>query len=164
LTIQHTVYCQPQPIGDIMIKTPGRKPQSPMPSSTKKKQLSNDAKIISALIKKQPQTKDEICKETKIEERTFYRVISFLEEQKIVKCEDHFYAMWDFNPLEKQIEVAFFKLQEEFPIVNYNDLIDEIGKPWNEIEAITLKVAKKLGLTRSVESNGINFTKMSQLD
>jgi DNA invertase Pin-like site-specific DNA recombinase len=65
-----------------MIKTPGRKPQSRVPSSSRKNQLSSDAKIIIPLIKEQPQTKEEICKETKISDRTFYRIISLLEEQK----------------------------------------------------------------------------------
>jgi hypothetical protein len=136
-----------------MIKTPGRKPQSPNPSSSRKNQLSSDAKIIITLIKEQPQTKEEICKETKISPRTFYRIISLLEEQKIVKCEDHTYALWYFNPLEKQIEAALSKYITEEKYVTCNIIVDEIGKPWREIEALTLEVAKKKGL-RITELNG----------
>ena len=143
-----------------MIKTPGRKPQSLNPSSFRKNQLSSDAKIIITLIKKQPQTKEEICKETKIGIRTFYRIISLLEEQKIVKYEDHTYALWYFNPLEKQIEDAFSKLLIDNPIVHFSHLVNEVGKPWNEIEAVTLKVAKKLGLTRSDDYGQIIFVKI----
>jgi hypothetical protein len=143
-----------------MIKTPGRKPQSPVPSSSRKNQLSSDAKIIITLLKKQPQTKEEICKETKIGIRTFYRIISLLEEQKIVKCEDHTYALWYFNPLEKQIEAAFSRLLIGNEIVHFSHLVNEIGRPWNEIEAVTLKVAKKLGLTRSDDYGQIIFVKM----
>ncbi len=143
-----------------MIKTPGRKPQLRNPSSYRKKQLSSDAKIIITLIKKQPQTKEEICKETKINPRTLYRIISLLKEQKIVKFEDNTYALWYFNPLEKQIEDAFSKLLIGNPIVHFSHLVNELGRPWNEIEAVTLKVAKKLGLTRSEDYGQIIFVKI----
>jgi hypothetical protein len=145
-----------------MIKTPGRKNQSIVPSSSRKNQLSSDAKIIITLIKNQPQTKEEICKETKINIRTFYRIISLLEEQKIVKYEDNTYALWYFNPLEKQIEDAFSKLLLRNEIVHHSHIVDKLGRPWNEIEAVTLKVAKKLELTR-FESNGqITFVKIKK--
>ena len=48
--------------GDIMEKTPGRPIES---SFNRKTQLSSDAKIIAALIKLQPQTKEEICEKQK---------------------------------------------------------------------------------------------------
>jgi hydroxymethylpyrimidine pyrophosphatase-like HAD family hydrolase len=143
-----------------MIKTPGRKPQSPVPSSFRKNQLSSDAKIIITLIKKQPQTKEEICKETKISDRTFYRIISLLEEKKIVKCEDHTYALWYFNPLEKQIEDTFSKLLIQNEIVHPDHIVNEIGRPWHEIEVATRKIAKKLGLTPLNNNGQITFVKM----
>jgi DNA-binding transcriptional regulator LsrR (DeoR family) len=143
-----------------MIKSPGRKPQSLNPSPSGKNQLSSDAKIIIALIKKQPQTKQEICKETKISDRTFYRIISLLNEQKIVKIEDHTYALWYFNPLEKQIEDAFSKLLKQNPIVHYSHIVNEVGRPWSEIEASTLKIAKKIGLTQLNSKGRISFVKM----
>ena len=143
-----------------MNKTPGRKPQSRTLRSSRKNQLSSDTKIIVSLIKKQPQTKEEICKETKISDRTFYRIISLLEEQKIVKCEDHTYALWYFNPLEKQIEDAFSKLLIGDQILHFSHIVNEIGKPWHEIEAATYKIAKKLGLTRLEDKGQLTFVKM----
>ena len=131
-----------------MIKTPGRKPED---SPFKKRQLSSDAKIIITLIKKQPQTKEEICKETKISDRTFYRIISLLEEQQIVKCTDHTYALWYFDPLEERIEAAFSKLLLGNPILHSDHIVSAIMKPWPEIEAVTYKVAEKLGLTIIIE-------------
>lgn len=130
-----------------MIKTPGRKPQSLNPSSSRKNQLSSDAKIIITLIKKQPQTKEEICKETKISDRTLHRIISLLEAQQIIKCKDHNYALWYFDPLEERIEAAFSELLLENPIVYSVHIVSAIGKPWHEIEAVTYKVAEELGLT-----------------
>ena len=145
-----------------MIKKPGRPPQSRTPPSSRKNQLSSDAKIIITLIKNQPQTKQEICKETKIKSRTFYRNISLLEEQKIVKCEDHTYALWYFNPLDKQIEDAFSKLLVRNEIVHSSHIVNEIGKPWHKIEAATTKTAKKLGLTRLEDNGQITFVKMKE--
>lgn len=136
-----------------MNKTPGRKPQLRNPSSYRKNHLSSDTKIIVSLIKNQPQTKEEICKETKISDRTFYRIISLLQEYKIIKCEDYTYALWYFNPLEKQIEDVFSKYITEKNILTFDIIVDEIGKPWREIEALTFKVAKKIGL-RITELNG----------
>ena len=130
-----------------MIKTPGRKPQSLNPSSSRKRQLSSDAKIIATLSKKQPQTKEEICEKTKISDRTFYRIISLLEEQQIIKRVDRMYALWNFDFLEKTIEDALSKLLRENPVVYPIFVVNEVGKPWPEIQDATYKVVKKLGLT-----------------
>lgn len=145
-----------------MIKTPGRKPQLRNPSSSRKNKVSSDAKIIISLIKNQPQTKEEICKETKTRDRTFYRIISLLREQKIVKYEDHTYALWYFNPLEKQIEDAFSKLLVGDESLHSSHIANEIGKPWHEIEVATYKIARKLGLTRLEDNGQITFVKMQE--
>jgi hypothetical protein len=139
-----------------MIKTPGRKPKH---SPFKKRQLSSDAKIIITLIKKQPQTKEEICIETEISDRTFYRIISLLEVRQIVKRVDHTYALWNFDFIEKTIETAMTKLLGENGYVNSEWLIDEVGKPWQEIQSATLKIAKKLGLTITTMNSQTAFLK-----
>ena len=140
-----------------MSKTPGRKPES---SPFRKGQLSSDAKIITTLLKKQPQTKEEICEKTKISDRTFYRIISFLQEQQIIKCADRMYALWDFDTLETRIEDALSKLLRENPIVHPDSVVDEIGKPWPEIEALTYKIAKKLELAITTTDGQTIFLKM----
>ena len=44
--------------------------------------------------------------------------------------------------------------------MHFSHLVNELGRPWNEIEAVTLKVAKKLGLTRSDDYGQIIFVKI----
>jgi hypothetical protein len=135
-----------------MSKTPGRKPQY---SSFRKRQLSSEAKIIIELIKNQPLTKDELCQNTKLNIRTFYRINSFLLEQKIIKPIDGMYALWNFDPLEKQIENALIKLQKKTAFIGTSMISNEMGIPWPEIETVTCKVAKKLGLTKGT-TDGIH--------
>jgi hypothetical protein len=60
----------------------GRKPEV---SASRKRQLSSDAKIILAFLKKQPQELREICESTKISDRTFYRVSSFFRKKVLSK-------------------------------------------------------------------------------
>jgi hypothetical protein len=54
--------------------------------------------------------------------------------------------------LEDRIETAFSKLLLGNPIVHSDWIVNEIGKPWHEIEAVTLKIAKKFGLTIIMEN------------
>jgi len=134
-----------------MSKTPGRKPQN---SSSRKRQLSSDAKIIVTLLKRQPQTKKELREETKISESAFYRNVFLLTEENIIKCEDGLYALWNFISLEKTVEDALIKLIRERKVAFQDSMVYEIGKPWSEIEAITLKKAKDLGLTMGRTEKG----------
>ena len=143
-----------------MIKTPGRKPED---SPFKKRQLSSDAKIIITLIKKQPQTKEEICEKTKISDRTFYRIISILEEQQIIKRVDRMYALWNFDFLEKTIEDALSKLLRKNPVVYPIFVVNEVGKLWPEIEAVTYKIANKLGLTITTMNGETVFLKQTKI-
>ncbi len=127
-----------------MSEGPGRPPEEE--SSSRKTELSSDAKIILALLKKQPQTRDELCENTGIKDRTFYRMDSFLQDSNIIKCVDGMYALWNFEFLEKQIEDVFRRFLSERQVVYSTFLVNELGKPWLQIEAATYKVAKKLGL------------------
>jgi hypothetical protein len=77
-----------------------------------------------------------------------------------VKCEDHTYALWYFNPLEKQIEDTFSKLLIQNEIVHPDHIVNEIGRPWHEIEVATRKIAKKLGLPPLNNNGQITFVKM----
>ena len=132
-----------------MSKTPGREPQNSarQNSPSGKRKLSSDAKIIISLLKKQPQTKEEICEKTKISERTFYRIISLLEKEQVIKPVDHTYALWNFNTLEKTIEDALSNLMRKTTFIGPDQVVNEVGIPWPEIQLITFKMAKKLGLT-----------------
>ena len=141
-----------------MSKTPGRPPES---SPFKKTQLSSDAKIIIALIKMQPQSKEEICEKTKVSDRTFYRIISLLEKQKITKSQDHMYSLWNFDFTEKTIQDALTKLTQGTTFATPNQIANEVGKPWPEIQAATYKIAHKLGLTITQYGNQTIIVKIS---
>jgi hypothetical protein len=144
--------------GGIMEKTPGRPIES---SPFRKTQLSLDAKIMAALIKLQPQTKEEICAKTEISDRTFYRIIAVLEKQKIIKCQDRLYSLWDFDFLEKKIEDALSKLIRECAMIYPDYVVNEVGKPWPEIQAATYKIVKKLRLTITKAGNQTVFLKIN---
>ena len=134
-----------------MSKTPGRKPQN---SLYRKRLLSSDAKIIAILMEKQPLTKKELCEETKISESAFYRNFRLLEEQHIIKNVDGLYSLWNFDTLEKIVKDALSKIIREKKIVYPHFVVNEIGKPWPEIEAVTYKMANKLGLTKGTTTSG----------
>jgi hypothetical protein len=139
-----------------MSKTPGRKPQY---SPYRKKELSSDAKIIVALLRKQPKTKEEICKETETKDKVFYRNVSLLEKMHIIKSIDHKYALWDFEPVELKIEDAFSKLTKTTAFIGQDRIVNEVGLPWHEIEKLTFKIAKKLGLAISNKEGKTVFYK-----
>jgi len=134
-----------------MSKTPGRKSES---SPFRKRQLSSDAKIITILMEKQPLTKRELCEETKISKSAFYRNFRLLEEQHIIKDVDGLYSLWNFKSLEKGVGDALIKIIREKKIVFPNSLVNEIGKPYSELEATAIKMAKKLGLTMQTTTSG----------
>ena len=135
----------------IMSKTHRIKPES---SPNRKTDLSSDAKIIVALIKNQPLTKEELCKAAKISDSSFYRNVPLLEEEKTIKCVDDMYSLFDYDSLEKKIEDALIKIIREKKIVFPRFVENEIGKPWHEIEAMTYKVAHKIGLTMGETDRG----------
>jgi hypothetical protein len=127
-----------------MSKKPGRKPENRLPRG---KQLSCDAKFIYALHKKQPQTKEELCKNAQINIRAFYRVSNFLKKQNIVKCDNGgWYSFSDFVNEEKQIADALMKALDERWIVSFETMEAKLGRPWREIESLTRKIAKDLGV------------------
>jgi predicted transcriptional regulator len=132
-----------------MSARPGRPPEKDKPHvkrAFKREQLSSDAKIIVALLKKQPLTNADLIKETMMKQRTFHRSINLLKEKDVIQCSDGMYALKGFDFLEKRIEDAFVKLLSQGPIVHYNHLVNELGKPWTDIQSASFKIAKKLDL------------------
>jgi hypothetical protein len=130
---------------------PGRKTEA---GAFRKRQLSSDAAIILALIKKQPQTKEELCQNTHISDSTFYRISSFLKEHNAIKSIGGGYALWNFDFIETIVEDALIKIVREKKIVYRDTLVGEVGKPWPQIEAITYEKVKKLGLILSKTQSG----------
>jgi hypothetical protein len=126
-----------------MSKKPGRKPENRLPRG--KQQLSCDARFIYALHKKQPQTKEELCKSADLNIRAFYRISNLLKKQNIIKCSDGgWYSFSDFVNEEKQIADALMKALDERWIVSFEIMEAKLGRPWREIESLIRKVAKEL--------------------
>jgi hypothetical protein len=111
------------------------------------KRLSSDARIIVALLNKQPQSRDELCKNANVPLRTFYRIRPTLEDHRIIKKCKRGYALWFFSELEEAVEDALFRLMKDGRIITVEQLANEVGKPWSEIESIAYAISKKHRLT-----------------
>ena len=71
------------------------------------------------------------------------------------------YSLWDFDFLEKKIEDALSKLMRECQMIYPDYVVNEVGKPWPEIQAATFKIVKKLGLTITKAGNQTVFLKIN---
>lgn len=111
-----------------------------------KGRLSSDARIIVALLKKQPQSRDELCKAAAVSKSAFYRVRRLLADSGVIKEVEGGYALWTFSELEKSVEDALFRLIRKGYLITLEDLINEVGKPWSEIETVTYSILKKYKL------------------
>ena len=123
---------------------------------TYKKRLSADAKIIIALLRNQPQKRDDLCKNAGINVSTFYKVLPLLESEGIIKETEGGYALWFYDTLESKVREALDKLLREGRCIAVEALANEVGKPWSEIESITYAVVSKYdGLEiRTVRATG----------
>ncbi len=77
-----------------------------------KRRLSSDARIIVALLRKQPLGKDELCKKAGVPLSTFYRICRMLEDLGILKeIEVGGYALWSYSEIEKEIRATHSPLK-----------------------------------------------------
>lgn len=111
-----------------------------------KRRLSSDARIIVALLKKQPQSKEELCKNAGVSRSAFYRLRPLLADSGVIKEVEGGYALWTFSELEKMVEDALFRLIRRGYQITLEDLTNEVGKPWSEIENVTYATLKRYGL------------------
>ena len=112
--------------------------------------LSADAKLIVALLRKQPQTREELIQSAGIDVSTFYRNIPLLKWREIVKeTQKGNYALWTYIELEKAVENVLDKLDSNY--ITFNKIASEVGVHPFEIESILYKIAKKCGLEVRVE-------------
>jgi hypothetical protein len=90
-------------LGVSELRKPGRRRKL---GAFRKKGLNSDAKVIVALLRKQPQTMEELCKSADISRATFYRVSQALDDFKIIKKMGERYALWNFCELEETVANA----------------------------------------------------------
>lgn len=119
-------------------------------TNTKKKSLiSADANIILALMRTQPQTRDELQKAIQTSRNTpFLRLPKLIEAKAIQKLGDGSYALMNYHPLEGEMRKVMKKLQEwqwlEVPI---NYLAGEIGRyPDEEFKKLAWQLVNEYGL------------------
>ena len=99
-----------------------------------KRRLSSDAKIILALLGKQPLTVEEICEKAEINISTFYRTRPLLERKGIIKEYGEGFVLWTFNELEEKIDKALQKLMNTYVAISIDDLANEVGEPPDKIQ------------------------------
>lgn len=111
-----------------------------------KQNFSADAKVIIALLKKQPQSKSELCSNAGIHKSTFYRTVFLLKTREIVKETIDGFALWTYIELEKELENVVDKLERNYSVITFNKIASEVGVHPSEIESIIFKIAKKRGM------------------
>ena len=126
------------------LKKPGRRPVSMSPY--RKTELSPDAKIIVALLKKQPQTRDELIRNAHVSRSGFYENSALLKEKGyMIETEDG-YALWTYVDAEKVVIKTIkewtdigFRYPTPMEIANETDLSPQ------EAEALARKTKDKTG-------------------
>ena len=106
-----------------------------------KKKLGGDARIIVALMKKQPQTKVELCK--RIPRSTVFSCIPVLEDNEIIHKFEKGYALFDYKDLEE----IFANLRQRgvHGKVSIYDLANKVGRPPDKIESEAFRLGRKYG-------------------
>jgi len=107
--------------------------------------------VIVALLRKQPQEMDGLCKSAGISVRTFYRIRPSLEE--IIKETRNGYVLWNFSELDWEVKKAIKKLWDGHR-VTLNAIANEMGFPPSEIESAVYRAAKELEMEVRVLSSG----------
>ena len=95
----------------------------------------------------------EICESTKISDRTFYRVSSFLQEEGIIKTINGSYALWNYEETEEKVILAIEKWHDitgRFPTLK--EVVNEVGGKWEDIERVAYKTKER---TNWSEPNGV---------
>jgi len=118
-----------------------------------RRKISSDARLIVALLKKQPQKMDELCKRAGVHLSTFYRVLPLLDGKGIIKETENGYVLWTFSELDWMVEKAFKEVRKEGYSMTLEAIAGKMGLPSSEIEAALYRIAKKYGMiVRTLDS------------
>ena len=123
-----------------MSRRPAKK-QS-LPNRTQRQNLSSDARFMVALLKKQPQTRDELCKSANLTLPTFYAIVRLLKSKNLIQQIDSAYALWYYKSLKRELIEIFDECTVEGCfMINTERLAVAVGKPYREIESTLYKLA-----------------------
>jgi len=111
------------------------------------KRLHSDAKVILALLKKQPQKLEELCKSANISRATFYRIRRLLISEGVLKETNKGYALWFYSSVEDKVREALRSFKEEgYEMVSINDLANRVGEHPAKIEEEAYRIALEYGI------------------
>jgi len=111
-----------------------------------RRKLSSDAKLIVALLNKQPQKMDELCERAGMHFTTFYRVCPLLESQGIIKETKDGYALWTYSEIEETVVEAvnqWKSLAFRYPTIQ--EIADETSIVSEEVMILAYKTKDKTG-------------------
>lgn len=110
-----------------------------------RRKLSSDARLIVALLKKQPQEMDELCKRAGVHPSTFVFGHSW-KKKGIIKKTDGGYALWTYDEKEKLIADVvnrWKRLGFRYPTVE--EIADEAGIVPEDVQIPVYKTKKETG-------------------
>ena len=117
-----------------------------LPKSSKKR-LSSDLKIVLALLKRQPQPIDELCRNARIDKSTFYSDRPILLDKKVIKQVRGGWALWNYEDMGDRVRKALEQFKEEcYTHVSLIDLANKVGERPKNIEKYAYNLAPKCGL------------------
>jgi len=115
-----------------------------------KQRLSSDTKILIALMKSQPLTRDELIEESKISKSQFYRTIPLLKKHHCVEKIEGKYVINVGGYKDGLVELdnlfqTLKKKEYPFKIMSLADLAFHVQKPVEDIKEAAYILAKKYG-------------------
>ena len=126
------------------LKKPGRRPANKLPY--RKKELSPDAKIIIALLKKQPQTRDELIKNAPVSTSVFYENSALLKEKGYITENEKGYALWTCEDAEGTVVKAINKWRQvAFRDPDVIEIANETSISPQDVESLRAKIKDKIG-------------------
>jgi len=118
-----------------------------------RRELSADARVIIALMRKQPQKLEDLCKSAGIHRSTFYRLRPLLTAEGILRETGRGYTLWPYTELDERVERALEEYKEMgYRQVALSDLANKIGEPPTAIEGPAYRLAARHGLEIGEES------------
>jgi len=126
------------------LRKPGRSRVEDSPH--RKLGLSSDAKVILALLRRQPQRRDELLKSAHISLQTWYRVFPTLERFKILKETERGYALSTYVDREEDVVETIKRWKDvAFRFPDLTEIADATGISPQDAEAFARKTIDKTG-------------------
>ena len=111
---------------------------------SQRRKLSSDARLIVALLNKQPQKINELCKRAGVHLSTFYRVRPLLEGKGIIRETAEGYVLWTYSEIEKIVVEAvnhWKSLAFRYPTIE--EVAAEVAKTPEEARSLIYKTVDR---------------------